>query len=429
MAFTFRGGLALVLLVLGAAGCGDRAPRETASTAHEGTVTASQEPLEKLSQYGLFRGEIAALQPAEGVIPYELNSALFTDYAVKYRFVKLPAGTRTSYRESEAFDFPVGTVIAKTFAIPRDARDLSMGQKLIETRILMRKADGWVGLPYIWNEAQAEAILELAGGTIDVNWIHTNGQPRTNNYIIPNANQCKGCHKLGETVTPIGPKARHLNRDFAYASGTENQLAHWSRLGALAAAPSPAEAPRLPVWDEPATGSLDARARAWLDINCAHCHNPAGPARNSGLDLLASQQNPTAYGVYKTPVAAGRGSGGLEFDIVPGQPDKSILVYRISSTDAGIMMPELGKRLVHEEGLKLIREWIAAMPDPGKAGRPRTAASSTRGISDPRGARVGDRFSTRPAASWRREAGSHLGSWQVEFQPPRSLVAAVHRDG
>ena len=114
------------------------------------------------------------------------------------------------------------------------------------------------------------------------------------------------------------------------------------------------------------TGSLDARARAWLEINCAHCHNPAGPARNSGLDLLASQTNPTAYGVYKAPVAAGRGSGGREFDIVPGQPDKSIMVYRIASTDGGIMMPELGKRLVHEEGLALIREWIAAMADEGK---------------------------------------------------------------
>ena len=82
--------------------------------------------------------------------------------------------------------------------------------------------------------------------------------------------------------------------------------------------------------------------------------------------MLASQQNSTTYGIYKAPVAAGRGSGGLEYDIVPGQPDQSILVFRIASTDAGIMMPELGKRLVHEEGLKLIRDWIAAMPDSGK---------------------------------------------------------------
>ena len=71
----------------------------------------------------------------------------------------------------------------------------------------------------------------MAGDTVDVSWIHTDGEARTNNYIIPNSNQCKGCHKAGENMLPIGPKARHLNRDFAYADGTENQLAHWSRAG------------------------------------------------------------------------------------------------------------------------------------------------------------------------------------------------------
>ena len=125
--------------------------------------------------------------------------------------------------------------------------------------------------------------------------------------------------------------------------------------------------PRLPGWPSgttPRSGTLDARARAWLEINCAHCHNPDGPARNSGLDLLASQRNPTSFGIFKTPVAAGLGSGGLSYDIVPGQPDQSILAYRIASTHPGVMMPELGKRLVHEEGVALIRQWIAAMPDP-----------------------------------------------------------------
>ncbi len=129
-------------------------------------------------------------------------------------------------------------------------------------------------------------------------------------------------------------------------------------------APTPAEAPRLAVWDDPASGTLDARARAWLEINCAHCHNPDGPARNSVLDLLASQRNPTSFGIMKTPVAAGLGSGGRSYDIVPGQPDQSIMAYRIASTHPGVMMPELGKRLVHEEGVALIREWIAAMPVP-----------------------------------------------------------------
>ena len=164
-------------------------------------------------------------------------------------------------------------------------------------------------------------------------------------------------------MLPIGPKARHLNRDFAYADGSENQLAHWTRNQALVGAPDPNEAPRLAVWNDPPTGTLDERARAWLEINCAHCHNPVGPARNSGLDLMASQTSPNA--IRHLQDAGGRGprlgrarlrhrarqSGGVDHDVS----------HRLDRS-RGIMMPELGKRLIHEEGVELVREWIAAMP-------------------------------------------------------------------
>lgn len=344
-------GIVLVVVLVGA-GCTSRAPIEGDAAA----------PPKKLSDYRLFEGNGSTQQPVAGVIPYDLNSALFSDYTDKFRFVKLPPGKSAKYSADAAFDFPVGTIIAKTFAYPVDARDRSLGRRLLETRILKREADGWVGLPYIWNKEQTEAVLDVAGDTFDVKWIDAAGSERTNNYIIPNANQCKGCHKQGEALEPIGPKARHLNRDFTYDGKTENQLAHWTSVGALSDCPPLDEAPRLAVWNDPSSGSLDARARAWLEINCAHCHNPKGPARNSGLDLLASVEAPTVYGIFKTPVAAGRGSGGLSYDIVPGKPDQSILLFRISSIDGGIMMPELGKRLVHTEGVELIREWIAAMP-------------------------------------------------------------------
>ena len=321
------------------------------------------EQLENLSEYGLFVGNGSTQEPAEGVIPYDLNSPLFTDYTDKFRFVKLPAGASAEYSEDDAFDFPVGTVIAKTFAYPVDARDPKLGRRLLETRILKREDDGWVGIPYIWNDEQTEATRQVAGDTFDVSWINEHGETLTNNYIIPNANQCKGCHKQGDDIQPLGPKARHLNRDFTYADGTENQLAHWTRVGALKDAPEPDDAPRLAVWNDPHSGSLDQRARAWLDINCQHCHNPIGPARNAGLDLRVSQNEPRKFGIYKTSVAAGRGSGGFDFDIVPGHPEESIFIFRLSSTDAGIMMPELGKRMVHKEGVDLLREWIAAMPE------------------------------------------------------------------
>jgi uncharacterized repeat protein (TIGR03806 family) len=355
------------------AGCGSGAPVAAVSKR-----AVAARPFGKLSQYGLFEGDPVAQKPAEGVIPYGLNSALFSDYAEKFRFVKLPAGLRAGYREDAVFEFPVGTVIAKTFAYPCDARDPSLGRRLIETRILKREADGWVGLPYIWNEGQTEAVLDVAGDTRDVSWTHTDGRVRSVNYIIPNANQCKGCHKSGEVMTPIGPRARQLNGDFRYGTGVANQLEYWTRHGVLDGAPSAGEAPRLARWDDAKSGTLDERARAWLEINCAHCHHPGGAARNSGLDLMASQRNPTAFGVNKTPVAAGLGSGGLEYDIVPGKPEKSILAYRIASTHPGVMMPELGKRLVHVEGVELIREWIGAMGG-SRAGRVQVSSGVGKG--------------------------------------------------
>ena len=129
----------------------------------------------KLSEYGLFVGNGSTQQPAAGVIPYDLNSPLFSDYTDKFRFVKLPPGKSPSTAPDEAFEFPVGTVIAKTFAYPHDARDPTKGRRLLETRILKREADGWVGLPYIWNDEQTEAMLDVAGDLVDASWIDEHG--------------------------------------------------------------------------------------------------------------------------------------------------------------------------------------------------------------------------------------------------------------
>ena len=181
-----------VPIIVAISGCGARVAHEPDPPAG----AAQEQPFKRVSQYLLFEGHPAFQRAAEGVIPYDLNSALFSDYAEKYRFIKLPPDTHANYSREEVFEFPIGTVIAKTFAFPYDARDPSRGRRLIETRILKREPDGWVGLPYIWNKEQTEATLDVAGDTSDVSWIHTDGRTRTDNYIIPNANQCKGCHKV-----------------------------------------------------------------------------------------------------------------------------------------------------------------------------------------------------------------------------------------
>jgi uncharacterized repeat protein (TIGR03806 family) len=328
-------------------------------------ISAAPEPWsapQSLAEYGLFEGDGSTQQPAEGVIPYDVNTPLFSDYAAKYRFIRLPPGTCVVYQPDEVLEFPIGTTLVKTFAFLHDLNDPARGRRLIETRLLVRKPEGWIGLTYVWNDEQTDATLKIAGATRSVSWVHSDGSSRSVNYIVPNVNQCMGCHENDKVMRPIGPRARNLNRNFEYAAGRENQLAHWQKLGILRGAPPSSEAPQLPVWNDARSWSVDQRARAWLEVNCAHCHNPLGPARTSGLDLRFDQHDLAKLGVRKIPIAAGNGSGGLSFDIVPGQPDQSILLYRIRSTEPRVMMPEVARRLVDAEGVALIRAWIASMP-------------------------------------------------------------------
>lgn len=316
----------------------------------------------KLSDYGFFVGNPAEQKPAAGVVPYRLSTPLFSDYAEKLRFVKLPDGQAAQYDPNEVMDFPVGTTIIKTFYFPTDLRDASKGRRLMETRLLVRGESGWKALEYIWNDEQTDALLEVAGDRKNVVYVDAEGRKQEQEYVIPNLNQCKSCHNRNEVLMPIGPTARQLNGPLDYGSGSENQLTHWHKSGLLASLPDLKTIPRSPVWNDPSTGSLNDRARIYLDINCAHCHRTDGPANTSGLNLSVHEQDQTAWGVRKTPVAAGRGSGNRRYDIVPGHPDESILIYRMESTDPGIMMPEVSRKVVHHEGIALIREWIRSLP-------------------------------------------------------------------
>ncbi len=295
-------------------------------------------------------------------LPYDLTTPLFSDYALKSRYVWLPPGAQATYSPDKVFDFPTGAILIKSFAFAPDLRTPDIGVKTVETRFLVHNPDAWVALQYIWNSDGSDATLQVGGEVTDISFIDPSGDSLTAHYLVPQTNQCGQCHDVITDQFPIGPKARTLNKDFQYADGTDNQLARWTSRGILAGAPAPDAAPKLPVWDDESTGSLDARARAWLESNCAHCHNDQGLARTTGLSLLSSETTPMRYGVCKPPVAAGPATGGFSYDIVPGNPDQSILVYRIQSTTPAIMMPEIGRSVVHKEGVALIRDWITAMP-------------------------------------------------------------------
>lgn len=282
---------------------------------------------------GKFCDQLSSYRMLDEAFAYDLNTPLFSDYTTKQRSIYLPPGGTILWSDTGAFAMPVGAAVIKTFAYP---------DQPLETRLLVKTQAGWTGASYVHDGDDAR--LALAGAQIPVSW---------GRYNVPNKNQCKNCHaEHDDAIDLIGPKARHLN-DGA-------QLERFIADGVLVGAPSPEMWPRAPVAMDPASGSLDARARAWLDINCAYCHNSGGgAARTSGLYL---DLDSTDFGICKPPIAAGRGSGGRSYAIVPGNPDASFLVYRLESTEPEIKMPELGRNLVDAEGVALIREWIAAMP-------------------------------------------------------------------
>lgn len=361
------------LALLAASAC-HRAPRTG--------LDFSGEFPERLSEWRLLEQQDGRIVLNDGVTPYDLNSPLFSDYAHKLRAIVLPAGTSIRYGE-DAFEFPVGTVISKTFYYPRadagaagrvavrkvltqsedPALDLDQ-VRLLETRLLINTSSGWVAIPYVWNAEQTEATLALAGDVLSLELVSDDArQPFA--YLVPDSNQCAGCHALehhSQRIEPIGIRARHLNKSYRYSSGTENQLAHWQKVGLLSGAPDPAQAPRNARWDDAGDADIEARARAYLDVNCGHCHRPRGAASTSGLLLHAQETDRVRLGACKIPIATGRGSGDALFDIVPGAPDQSILLHRMLSTEADVAMPELGRSLVHAEGVALISDWIASLP-------------------------------------------------------------------
>lgn len=289
-----------------------------------------------LQDFGFFV-DGAAQKPAKGVTPYRVQTPLWSDGAEKLRFVYVPKGGKARAQGDGLIDLPVGSALIKTFKL--DGR-------LIETRVLLHRADGWLALPYQWNPAQTEARLVVAGARLP---LLTPAGERIS-YAIPNKNQCKECHALGGAVVPLGPKARNLSQQW---------LRDWARAGHLDRVPAVSR--RVPLWEERGQVPVADAARGYLDANCAHCHNPGGSASNSGLDLRWEQQTPVSYGVYKRPTAAGRGSGGLDFDIKPGDPDGSILIHRMESLEGGVAMPEIGRSSHDREGEALVRAWVAGM--------------------------------------------------------------------
>lgn len=318
-------------------------------------------PFPKLSDFHFFIGDIKNLIPSLNVIAYEPASALFTDYASKKRFVWMPANVKATYvADNKTLEFPVGTILIKHFYYTT----IQPGNttKIIETRLMVRRADRWYFYEYLWNDAQTDANLvtgdDFENGDIKYfTFMKPNGEVVNEQYRIPSESECYACHKINEIRVPIGIKPQNINHSFAYNEGSKNQLQKLVEQGYLQSYPSNIVST---VDYHDTTKSLDLRFRSYIDANCAHCHQDLGRCDYRALRLGFTQSN-NATNIGVCIQADETISPTLQKLISPGNYSKSILHYRINSNDESERMPLLGRSIIHDEGVALVREYISSL--------------------------------------------------------------------
>ncbi|WP_310555846.1 hypothetical protein [Flavobacterium sp.] len=328
------------------------------------TVDLTKVPLTKLSEYHFFDGDLKNQKPSLNVLPYEPASSLFADYAHKKRFVWMPSGKKATYNgDDNVLELPVGAVLIKTFYYENVQPNNTT--QIIETRLLVRKADGWKAYDYIWNTEQNEALLETTenGTFIPITWLE-NGVSKSVNYKTPSQTECLTCHKLnptqttgGELTIPIGPKPQNLNTNYNYNGVSKNQLAMWKTAGYLGD-DIPTTINSTVNWEDQ-TKSLETRARSYIDINCAHCHRQGGHCDYVNMRFNYSNTDLSSFGVCMTPLFTIENG---PFVINSGDANRSEMILRMNTEEGAIMMPIIGRNIIHEEGVQLMKDWINTLP-------------------------------------------------------------------
>ncbi|WP_309642161.1 hypothetical protein [Flavobacterium sp.] len=354
----------------------DVSNRQSTSVEAPVVFDLGQTPFPKLSDYHFFVGPLKNLKPGYKVIPFEPASALFSDYAHKKRFVWMPKGTKATYNgDGKVLELPMGAVIIKSFYY--DHVLPSNTTRIIETRLMIRKASGWIFAEYVWNDEQTEAYFNMDGSYTPISWTDENNVVKGTNYRIPSEAQCVVCHKRKELVNnvevttyiPIGIKPQNLNFNYNYGNTTKNQLTMWIQQGYLQNNFSLPSAENTAVDYRDTSKSLELRARSYVDINCAHCHQ----------DNRHCDYRPMRFAFAETGIAGSLGKTnmgvcvntsdmqGFPVDLAtivnPGSTDRSMLYYRINTTDESYRMPLHGRTIIHEEGVALMGAWINSLQD------------------------------------------------------------------
>jgi len=347
--------ISVLVLQIGIYSCKKKNAAEEMPESADKSVSVNLEnvPYQKLSDYRFFIGAMKNQVPNTQVIPYAPASSLFTDYAKKKRFLWIPWGQKASYvSDDQILDLPVGSALIKTFYY--DHVEPANVTKIIETRVMIRKATGWIFANYIWNEEQTEAYLSLNGTNVPLSW-KQNGQDMSTTYRIPSETECLTCHKLNNAPVPIGIKPQNMNWNYPYSNGAMNQLEKLIALNKLNDNVPSNIVSTVDYRDE--SQSIDMRFRSYVDINCAHCHSEERHCSYRPV-RLAFNENALAVNMGLCVEPEELINSSQAYIIKPSDKNRSMMYYRMNSTLPSERMPLLGRTLVHREGLQLLEDWI-----------------------------------------------------------------------
>ncbi len=307
-----------------------------------------------LSETGLFRNA-ATLDPQPGVIEFAINHEHWVDGAAMRRWIAVPRLDRIDFDAAGAWSFPEGTVIVKHFEIDTTPGDLSSTVRL-EIRVMILEETGWAGYTYRWNDAGTDAAL-LAGADTRNLTIQEPGGPRSQVWSFPSRSDCFRCHTAA-SGTILGVRARQLNRDFAFPLQTDNQLRTWNHIGLFASDVGNIGSIETIAALDDAAVSLEERSRAYLEVNCAHCHLPGGPVPGDmdlRLDTLRS-----AMALFDVRPISGDLGLPDAYRVKSGVKESSVLWERLRRTDDK-RMPPLATSVVDDGAVDVLGVWIDSL--------------------------------------------------------------------
>lgn len=310
-------------------------------------------PPKTLSATGAF-SNLATLTPHAGIIPYTANVSFWSDYAQKQRWFSIPnIADKMTFSPEGNWLFPTGTVWVKHFNLPNVRENPSGPSRRIETRFIVKKANGVFGLSYRWREDQSDADLVSEWGDAQFYSVISNGQPTDQLWQYPSRNDCITCHSPAGGYG-LSVNTRQLNGPHTHGGQTWNQIKAWSNAGYFTAPVSNVN--NMPAYAKAndLTQSLESRARSYLAVNCSNCHQPSGMV-NYGWDARVT--TPTdAAGIINGPIF-GWDHGYPEAKIItPGDLYNSLLYQRV--TGGASRMPPLASTELDPTAAQLLGQWI-----------------------------------------------------------------------